>query len=268
MSNLVLKDEFSWLKEKEKEWDYEKTNNTFKDNLIKMRYDGVYKFRVVPPFQKDGSDFMVQFGQHWNLFPKADGGAQVVGCPKITYRQECPICSAIDELIRTKRRTYQDFNGMNGIAAQRRYLIRVIFIDYQGQGTITADPNSPKLLVAPVTIAKYIQDKLRDEDYGPDGIIGIKTGQVLRIKRDKNKREYYTADVMGTKYEIPKDLLSVEQWPNPYDFIPKESTQDLYKILSENYNDIDVDIAKIAMSIPTHNAIPQQTKDFDELDKL
>ncbi len=253
-------DDLSWIEERVKEVEKEMAGSydVATDTLLVVRWDGDWEIRLLPILPSQRGDWLKPFGLHWNLIPTSDSEKQLpVGCPQVNFGDYCPICSAIKELVGSRKRPFSDF-GMSGnsLAVQKRVLVRGLLVNYTPKSWTDKPPafdfsNGPLLRIfglPPGTIGKELTGKLQSPKFGPKVLINPKTGKTINIDRDKNIKMNWQMDLLDV-YEIPEEYLDTETWPDMQDFLPKTTTAEIEEVIKKFYREIDADVVNIALSI-------------------
>ncbi|WP_199153499.1 hypothetical protein [Chromobacterium sp. ASV23] len=151
---------------------------------------GATRYRILPSWRKtaDGNfdsqaEFFHEFGQHFikgvgETKPKA-----VYLCLSKTYGRQCPVCDKLAEGI---AKSYDDdvINALKEAKAQGKYLFNVLMPE-------SGDPNTPKILALPPTVAQQIFDNITE--WGEE-MISLTGGRDVIIER--------TGTGLSTKYAV------------------------------------------------------------------
>lgn len=235
------------LDERDEEIDASMTSyDPAKDIYLRPQWEGTYKLRVLPVMKRD--DWLRQMGTHWNIVPPSDDQKMtILGCPRFNYGQECPICDAIDQAIAERRAVWQDFGskdyGGSGIAVNRRFLLKVLLLDFkakEGQKKIPKFKDLPLVRVFefPASMAKELKQKRIDEDFGNEALFHPEKGKVIKLTKDQTIQNWWRLDMLNES-PIPEELLVEEEWPNLDLYIPKTTTSEIYQLLASRARDID-----------------------------
>jgi hypothetical protein len=260
-----------WMAEREEELDSEMAGHDFsKDVNLRPRWDGDYKFRLIPIVDK--KDWLRPSGEHWNVFPGPDGKMAVGdGCPHLTWRKPCPICFAVDKAIAEKKATGKEMFGQGGIGVQRVFLVRILLLEAK-LIKMAADKAAPphftdlpdiKVLECSQSVAKKLRDLIQDDDYGWAALMHPSEGVVLKLTKDSAKpgteryalkplRETFALPEEWFEYETEDDvkrLIGLNDMPDLTDFLPKTTTEELMGKIEKHANEINPFLANYNLSI-------------------
>lgn len=267
-------EDYSWMSDRLQEVDDSLvTYDPNSDPFLQAQWYGVYRVRAMPII--DPKELLRSVGVHWNVIPGADGKATQFGCPKFTWGKYCPVCDAIDKAIGERRAKKDDFagqDGKGGILCKRSFLLRVLLLDFEpgdnGSKKVPKFKDLPQVKIMQIspTIASDIRRKLEDhKDFGPRKILHPKEGCVLRIEKNATVQNYWKMDVVGVQ-AIPDEYLLTSDWAPIEGFLPKNTGEDITKLIEANKRGVHPLIVNHVLSIPSSPsvALPQGNKPTKE----
>jgi hypothetical protein len=226
------------------------------DTLLIPKWEGEYKVRILPVLSAD--EFLRQYGQHWNVFPsESDKGFSVVGCPKFTHGQDCPICDAINKAVSERKVKIDVFKGGEGgkgnMLVKRQALLRVLLLDFTPDPKVKKPPKFTdlpqlKVISLPLSMAKALKSKLQDKDIGAKNIIDPVAGKVWKLKKSEGIDGWWDDNLLDP-WPIPEEFLESDDWPEVDAFLPVETTDDIMQLIEKFSRNIHPIIANNALSI-------------------
>lgn len=233
-----------WLDERNKEIDESLISyDPAKDILLNPRWDGVYKFRILPVSKK--GDWLRQVGHHWNVFPTTDANpVSIVGCPRFTYGLDCPICGAIDKAIAERKNQWSDFTGQKGIICAQRMLIRILLLEFTPSEREKKPPkftDLPQIKIFSIparTVGKEIRLASQDEDYGFESLTHPEKGKIIKCTKDDELLGKWKLQILK-EFPIPEEFLDPNEWPAIEIGLPKTTGAELEEMIKVHELDVN-----------------------------
>jgi hypothetical protein len=243
-------------------------------NELSLNWNGEYLFRFLPVLDPEKfSDWLTPRGFHWNVWPSGDpdNPYTYIGCPEFTYGEFCPVCHAINTMVRERDARFADFgyNG-SGIMVRKQNLSRVLLLEVnnltKGKGKKNppewAEGDLPAIKVIPFP-QKVVSDIFAAQENPRIKFIKLthpKIGRTIQIIRDDTQsdpKNIYQFNVLD-EYPIPDEFLTdemIKAWPDPRgkEFLPQITTEDFRKEMTQHQLDMDPRIFNLGMAI---NVLP------------
>lgn len=188
---------------------------------------GNNRYRILPSWRKDAAgnliadeQFFHDFGQHFikgvgETKPKA-----VYVCLEKTYGRDCPVCQKIADAVAA---SHDDdvINALKEAKAGGRVLFNVL-------ETESTDPNTPKVLALPPTVAGQIFDTIAD--WGEE-VLSLETGRDFIIERNgTGLATKYAVRVAPKATAVPAAVLT--KLHNLDEWVKQESDEQERRALS------------------------------------
>ena len=239
------------------------TLNTY----LSCRWQGVYTVRLLPTLDSRGRDWMVQSGRHYNVFPNDENDNIVApGCPQFTYGEDCPICFAINKQIATRGMKFSDFSGKDSMLTYKRYLVRVLLLDFEpgpkeDDAVEFTELPAIKVMALPYKVQQTLTNKLADRRrYGPEALLHPERGKAISIEKNSQLQGWWDVDILPKSEPIPEEFLNTDEWPRIEDFLPEEHTEQLMNMVLKQHHDIPELISSMALSIDVGPSKPKAAK--------
>ena len=150
--------------------------------------EGPNLLRLLPPWNDKG-EWSVEAAYHFGVVPK-----RALLCPRVTYKEECPICDFVNELYKTKGK--EDKEQANALKAKVRVLANVLDLDKK-DGKVYLFSFGPTIRDAFLTF-------FADSEYG----------DFTDIEKGANVKLTKTGEKINTEYDVKvsRQNSPIENW--------------------------------------------------------